>query len=257
MSFSKLHEAALRFRLSKSKVIAGSAVLVLAAYSARKYGPKALQYVGLKYDRETTESDSAEEGNGSPVGQIPVEHSTTLETSTEKKISVNRVFYKQLRQLLRIIVPGLWTKEFALLMTHTASLVSRTFLSIYVAQLDGHIVKAIVQRNVRQFVLMLTLWLGIAVPATFVNSLIRFLENQLGLALRSRLIQHAYEMYFNSQTYYRSIHNKCIIFCRIVRFLIFSGWQCCLHLYIRGSLKIHCESKNQPPCACLYCYRIY
>ena len=211
MSSSKLYEAALRLRLSKTKVIVGSTVLVLAAYSARKYCPTALQYVGLKSDREIVGSDSTGEANRLPIDQNTLKHSSGSESST-KKISVNHVFYKQLRQLLRIIVPGLWTKEFALLMTHTASLVSRTFLSVYVAQLDGHIVKAIVKRDVRQFVLMLALWLGIAVPATFVNSLIRFLENQLGLALRSRLVQHAYQMYFNSQTYYRWVNNRCLVF---------------------------------------------
>jgi len=213
MSFSKLYEAALRLRPSKAKVIAGSAVLVLAAYSARKYCPTALQYVGPKQDREIVGPDSTDEANGSAIDQNTVQHNTTSESCTKKSISVNHVFYKQLRQLLHIIVPGLRTKEFALLMTHTVSLVSRTFLSVYVAQLDGHIVKAIVKRDVRQFVLMLALWLGIAVPATFVNSLIRFLENQLGLALRSRLVQHAYQMYFNSQTYYRSLSNKYVVFC--------------------------------------------
>jgi len=235
MSFSKLHEAALRFRLSKSKVIAGSAILVIAAYSARKYGPKAFQYIGLKTDRETVGSSTAEEAtDGSPVGQNNEEHSTTSESSTKKSTSVNRVFYKQLRQLLRIIVPGLWTKEFALLMTHTASLVSRTFLSVYVAQLDGHIVKAIVQRDVRQFVMMLALWLGIAVPATFVNSLIRFLENQLGLALRSRLVQHAYQMYFNSQTYYRLLNKEiCPFFCYL-RFSFFCKQHACTVKMVSG-----------------------
>ena len=236
MSFSKLHEAASRFRLSKAEVIAGSAVLVLAAYGARKYGPTAFRCIGLKSDRETGGSDSTEEHDGSAVGQNAVEQSAAIVTSTKKRISVNRVFCKQLRQLLRIIVPGLWTKEFALLVAHTASLVSRTFLSVYVAQLDGHIVKAIVQRDVRQFVLMLALWLGIAVPATFVNSLIRFLENQLGLAMRSRLVHHAYQMYFSSQTYYRSLCNEYIIFC-FLRFSVtlsvllskvsFSEWKCC------------------------------
>jgi len=206
MSFSKLHEATSRFHVSKSRVIAGSALLALAAYGARKYAPKAFQFVKLKHDSQTNvNGDEA-------VGQNVVERDETLQSPTKKRISVNSVFYQQLRQLLRIIVPGLWTKEFALLITHTALLVSRTFLSVSVAQLDGHIVKAIVQRDVRRFVLMLALWLGIAVPATFVNSLIRFLENQLGLALRSRLVDHAYRMYFSSQTYYRSVYKKSIIF---------------------------------------------
>jgi len=204
MSFSKLHETASRFRLSKARLIAGSAVLAVAAYGARKYGPSALQSVWPKCDRETVGSGSVEEANeSSSEGLSTVELSAASVPIAKKRISVNRVFYKQLRQLLSIIVPGLWTKEFVLLVSHTASLVSRTFLSVYVAQLDGHIVKAIVQRDVRQFVLMLAMWLGIAVPATFVNSLIRFLERQLGLALRSRLVQHAYKMYFDKQTYYR------------------------------------------------------
>lgn len=207
MSLSKLHEAASRFRLTKSKVVAGGALLALAAYGVKKYGATAIQYVGTKYDQEAVMSDSAEQTDGSmSEGQNNVKYNAASVSETQKRISVNDVFYKQLRQLLRIIMPGLWTKECALLVLHTASLVSRTFLSVYVAQLDGYIVKAIVQRDVRRFVLMLALWLGIAVPATFVNSFIRFLANQLGLAMRSRLVQHAYQMYFRSQTYYKSVN---------------------------------------------------
>jgi len=207
MSLSKLHEAASQFRLTKSKVVAGGALLALAAYGVKKYGATAIQYVGTKYDQEAVMSDSAEQTDGSmSEGQNNVKYNAASVSETQKRISVNDVFYKQLRQLLRIIMPGLWTKECALLVLHTASLVSRTFLSVYVAQLDGYIVKAIVQRDVRRFVLMLALWLGIAVPATFVNSFIRFLANQLGLAMRSRLVQHAYQMYFRSQTYYKSVN---------------------------------------------------
>ncbi len=118
-------------------------------------------------------------------------------------IAVNRKFFEQLKWLLKITIPSVWSKEFALLVLHTGSLISRTFLSIYVAHLDGRIVKTIVKKDVRKFIMMLLLWLGIAAPATFVNSLIRFLESQLSLALRTRLVNHAYEMYFDKQTYYR------------------------------------------------------
>ena len=117
--------------------------------------------------------------------------------------AVNREFLYQLLKLLRVSIPSPLSKEFALLVLHTASLVSRTFLSIYVAQLDGRIVKSIVEQNPRLFLQHCINWLLVAIPATFINSLIRFLECKLALAIRTRLVDYAYLLYFRNQTYYR------------------------------------------------------
>ena len=121
----------------------------------------------------------------------------------KKSPAVNREFFQQLLELMKIIIPGVWSKENAILTAHTATLVVRTFLSIYVAKLDGKIVKTIVQKDARKFLMMLSFWVGLAIPATFVNSLIRYLESKLGLALRTRLVDYAYKLYFKNKTYYR------------------------------------------------------
>ena len=71
------------------------------------------------------------------------------------------------------MIPGVWSYEAGLLSLHTCVLVIRTFLSVYVARLEGRMVKHIVKRDVTTFVWLLTTWFGVAIPATFINSLIR------------------------------------------------------------------------------------
>ncbi|XP_044251280.1 ATP-binding cassette sub-family D member 1 isoform X1 [Drosophila takahashii] len=116
---------------------------------------------------------------------------------------LNTEFIKQLKMLAKIMIPQTLCYETGLLSIHTFCLISRTFLSIYVAALEGALVKFIVRKDIKQFALVLLKWFGIAIPATFVNSMIRFLESKLALAFRTRLVRHSYRLYFKNQNYYR------------------------------------------------------
>lgn len=102
----------------------------------------------------------------------------------EQRIGLNLEFLMKLKRLARIMIPKLWCREVGILGVHTACLISRTFLSIYVAAIEGAIVKYIVRKDLRQFIIGLLKWFGIAIPATFINSMIRYLENKLALSFR-------------------------------------------------------------------------
>lgn len=121
----------------------------------------------------------------------------------QKNPAVDKIFLNQLLKLIKISIPSVFTKEFGLLTLHTSSLVARTFLSIYIAYLDGRLVKSIVDRKPYVFLRNCLTWVMIALPATFINSLIRYLESKLALAIRTRLVEYAYSLYFKNQTYYR------------------------------------------------------
>uniref|UniRef100_A0A8C0XV35 ATP binding cassette subfamily D member 2 n=2 Tax=Cyprinus carpio TaxID=7962 RepID=A0A8C0XV35_CYPCA len=138
-----------------------------------------------------------------PIICKQIQQRKTTGSSLSKSPGVNAEFFKQILDLVKIVFPRFVTKELGLLCLHSVALVSRTFLSIYVAGLDGKIVKTIVEKQPRSFMIKLMKWLLIAIPATFVNSAIRYLECKLALAFRTRLVDHAYKTYFTNQTYYK------------------------------------------------------
>ncbi|XP_050302373.1 ATP-binding cassette sub-family D member [Anthonomus grandis grandis] len=115
----------------------------------------------------------------------------------------NLAFIFQFIKLVRIMIPSPFCTETALLSGHTMFLLLRTFLSIYVANLEGAIVKFIVKKDPNNFIKQLMKWFAVAIPATFINSMIRYLESRIALSFRSRLVEHSYKLYFKNQSYYR------------------------------------------------------
>ncbi|KAL3271459.1 hypothetical protein HHI36_021945 [Cryptolaemus montrouzieri] len=117
--------------------------------------------------------------------------------------ALNLRFILQFLKLIKIMIPSVFSPEVALLSAHTVFLLLRTFLSIYVANLEGAIVKYTVKKEPRNFLIQLSKWFAVAVPATFINSMIKYLESKIALSFRSRLVEHSYELYFKNQSYYR------------------------------------------------------
>lgn len=197
---SNILHAATNVKWNRSAAAKRAAFLVVAAYGVKTLYPIICKQINKRKERQNPPHSRGEEN-----GSLAVKKSATDIVPSHKKKSpgVDAEFFKQVLELVKIVFPKLLTKELGLLCLHSVALVSRTFLSIYVAGLDGKIVKTIVEKKPRDFIMQLMKWLLIAIPATFVNSAIRYLECKLALAFRTRLVNHAYKTYFTDQTYYK------------------------------------------------------
>jgi ATP-binding cassette subfamily D (ALD) protein 2 len=189
---SKYLDGSIMRRDNVSKGVLAAAVLL--------YGCKIGYPIVLKVcNVNGGDSKGPEDGARRPSGQANDNNNTTTTTkvvsiagkksSIPKKMrsagpGIDREFLIQLKKLLRLMVPGFWTPEVGLLSMHTFALICRTFMSIFVATMEGKMVKYIVRRDVPNFGLMLFKWLLCALPATFLNSMIRYLECKLALAFR-------------------------------------------------------------------------
>ncbi|XP_076008397.1 ATP-binding cassette sub-family D member 2-like [Genypterus blacodes] len=196
---SNILDAASKVKWDRTAALKRAAFVAAAAYGVRTLYPIIYKQICKRRDTRNNSTIAKAENGSSHLAK------SQFNDVDHKKVSpgVNAEFFKQIVELGKILFPRLVSKELGLLSVHSVALISRTFLSIYVASLDGKIVKTIVEKQPRSFIIQLIKWLLIAIPATFVNSAIRYLECKLALAFRTRLVNHAYRTYFTDQTYYK------------------------------------------------------
>lgn len=122
--------------------------------------------------------------------------------SNRKKVELNREFFQNLGRLLKICIPTWRSREAGLLARHSIFLVLRTLISLYVAELDGRLVSALVRGRGKAFLKGLVWWMIVAVPATFTNSMLSYHQTALALAYRTRLTMHVHQKYLGDMTFY-------------------------------------------------------
>lgn len=124
--------------------------------------------------------------------------------SGRQKVAVNKVFFKRLYSLIREVIPSIFSREVLQLVVLTIFLWLRTALTIKIADMTGMNAEALVTRNGKRFVRgVITLGL-LAIPASIVNSSIKYTSTMLQLNIRQRLSRHLHDLYLNGMAFYRA-----------------------------------------------------
>ena len=86
-------------------------------------------------------------------------------------------------------------------------LVVRTYLSIWLADVNGQIVKSIVQLNLQMFMRRIFALMLFAIPSSTVNSGMDYFSKLLATAFRERLTGYFHEKYLHNMFYYKVIQS--------------------------------------------------
>jgi ATP-binding cassette subfamily D (ALD) protein 3 len=116
--------------------------------------------------------------------------------------NVDFVFFQRITSLLKIVIPSIKSAEILDLVLLTVFLVFRTFLSIYIASVNGRIVKAIIDLKLSDFIKRIINLGMIAIPSSFVNSYLDFLNKSLAIRFRERLTHYFHDRYLKDMVYY-------------------------------------------------------
>jgi len=82
-------------------------------------------------------------------------------------------------------------------------MVIRTMLSIKVSDVNGSIVRAIVNRNVSKFLKHITALALYSIPSATVNSGLEYFKKKLGLYLRDNITSHFQNRYLQGMCFYQ------------------------------------------------------
>lgn len=123
------------------------------------------------------------------------------------KPGLNLAFVHQFMSLMNIMVPRWRSKESGLLFAQACVLLSRTYMSLVIARVDGDLARDLVARNGRGFLKGIAKWLSWGVAASFINSWIKHLQAKTSIAFRTRLTRYIHDLYLHPSLAYYKLHH--------------------------------------------------
>jgi len=82
-------------------------------------------------------------------------------------------------------------------------MILRTWLTIYISEVNGSLVKAIIKMDLQHFIVNLTTLFLVSFPSAVVNSSIEYINKMLSAFLRENLTKHLHEKFINKMCFYQ------------------------------------------------------
>lgn len=149
-----------------------------------------------------------------PMDKDVYDHDKFLYKNVElDKFKISQLFYSkflsQLNVISKILIPSVLDKNFVLLVLQIFFLVMRTYLSLFIARLDGQIVRDIISGRSKKFIIDIGFWFLIAFPASYTNSAIKLLQRKLSLNFRVNLTRYIHDIYLDKKlSFYKLIFDQ-------------------------------------------------
>lgn len=129
--------------------------------------------------------------------------SEKLKREEKIKAAVDGVFLRRLWKILKVLVPGFFSKEMWFIVLVALSLLCRTWADVWMIENGTMIESAIIGRDVNLFKVFLSKFVFAMPLISVVNVLLRYGVSELKLCFRTRLSNHLYDKYLKGFTYYQ------------------------------------------------------
>lgn len=118
------------------------------------------------------------------------------------RVAVDARFVKRLGAILRVCVPGFWSKEAGLVAAQGGLLFLRTLISDKIARLEGDCAENVTAQNWDGFRRVVIGFALSSIPAAITNSGIKAVQVLVSLAFRKRLTLFLHKSYMGNRAYY-------------------------------------------------------
>lgn len=180
---------------------------------------KRFKKTGFEFETDT-ENENSESSSGSEIFTIETDNGLLLhddqthpsgkndlcnDKGAIETTKVDQIELKARKKgdfLLRLILTD--KKCILLFFTQSCLLIIRTFLSLYVATLDGKLVSTLVKGQFANFLkILLGQWMILGIPASFINSLISYVTKFFSITINRKVSNFLLDKYLsNSHTFY-------------------------------------------------------